>query len=282
VQGGGNWTGYAPLDATNRIRLQAALGDISEGVRRWRSWTYLAVESVKNQYRRTVLGPWWLSLQTALWIVGVGAIFGQILHTGLRSFLPYVAVGFIVFQLISGLTRAGANVFVAAASTMKSTLQPLTSLVLREVAVAFIQFAHNMVLYLVLLTATLVPVSPKMLIAIPVVVLVAINGLFVGLWLGITVARFRDVGPLVDSILQVLVFFTPIFYHTSSLTSGARVAFIGWNPFTYLVNAIREPLIGAPLTETTFVGAGVVTTVNVVLGLVVFARARSRLPYWAS
>jgi ABC-type polysaccharide/polyol phosphate export permease len=262
--------------------LQAALGDISEGLRRWRSWTYLAVESVKNQYRRTVLGPWWLTLQTAAWAIGVGLIFGQITHTGLKNFLPYVAVGFIAFTLLAGMTRAGANVFLEAASTMKSIRQPLSSLALRNVTIEFIHFGHNMVLYFVFLAMGMVSIGPKMLLALPVIAVIAVNGVFLGLWLGIAVARFRDVGPLVNSMLQVLVFFTPIFYRLSDVSAGVRGALLGWNPFTYLVNALRAPLIGDPLSSSAYVGVGVVTAINVTAGFLVFARARSRLPYWVA
>src|SRR5437868_933883 len=207
-----SWTGYAPLDAGPIVQLQAAAADLAEGLRRWRSWRYLAVETVKNSYRRTVLGPWWITLQTAAFVVGIAIIFGQMLHESMRAFLPYVAVGLIAFNLLAGLTRAGTNVFVAAASTMKSTRQPLTSLVLQNVAVEFIQFGHNILIYVVFVAIGFVPLSIKMLIALPMVALIAVNGLLIGLWLGPTVARFRDVKPLVDSILQVLVFFTPVFY----------------------------------------------------------------------
>lgn len=136
------WAAYAPLDASGGVRVQAAAADIVEGLRRWRGWSYLAVESIKNQYRRTVLGPWWLTLQTAAYIVGLAMIFGQILNEGLKEFLPYVAVGLIGFNLLSGVTRAGSTVFVGASSTMKSTRQPLSNYVLRDVTIEFIQFAH--------------------------------------------------------------------------------------------------------------------------------------------
>jgi len=235
---------------------------------------------VKNRYRRTVLGPWWLTLQMAVYVVGLTAIFGQLLHTTLRGFLPYVAVGFIVYSLLVGLTRAAADVFINASSTMKSTPQPLSSLVLRDIAVEFIQFGHNMLLYLLFLMTGLVPLNLKMLIAAPIIVVIAANGLFLGLWLGIVVARFRDVQPLVMSILQVLIFFTPVFYRLSNLSHTARYALLAWNPYTYLLSAFRAPLIGDHLRPAFYVGTALVTVLNIALGLVLFTRTRSRLPYW--
>lgn len=276
------WTGYAPLDASNRVRFQAAANDVLEGLRRWQSWRYLAIESVKNSYRRTVLGPWWITLQMAAFVLGLAVIFSQIQHQSFRVFLPYVAVGLIFFQLLSGLTRAASNVFIAAASIMKSTRQPLSSLVMRDVAIEFVQLGHNLLLYVIFLAMGLVPLSPRILIAIPVLFAVAVNGIFVGLWLGITVARFRDVKPLVESILQILVFFTPVFYKLSVLNSGVRRYLLGWNPFTYLLEVVREPLIGTSLNASYYFGAAAVTGINVALGLVVFTRSRSRLPYWVA
>ena len=74
-------TGYAPLDAKLRVQSHAAVGDIREGLRRWRSWSYLSVENVKNRYRRTVFGPWWLTLQMVILIVGLP--WGALLCTAL-------------------------------------------------------------------------------------------------------------------------------------------------------------------------------------------------------
>lgn len=274
------WTGYAPLDAPGIVQLRAASADVTEGLRRWRGWTYLALQTIKSQYRRTILGPWWLTLQTVAYVLGLSVIFSHILNTGLKSFLPYVAMGFMAFNLLSGLTRSASTVFVSASNTMQSARQPLSSYVLRDVTIELIQFGHNILIYVVFLAIGLVPLNPRNLIAIPIVAVIAINGFFAALWLGPTVARFRDVGPLVASILQVAVFFTPIFYRPENL--GPRRALIEWNPFTYLLDAFRSPLIGAPLEVKDYVGALLITLANVVLGVIVFSRTRSRVPYWVA
>jgi len=276
-----SWTGYAPLDADAVVQFRAAVSDIREGLRRRRSWSYLAVENVKNRYRRTVFGPWWLTLQMVILIVGISIVFGHLLNADLRTFLPYVGLGYIVFMLLSGLTSSAAGVFIAGSSTLKSTRQPLSNLVLRDVGVEFINFAHNMVIYLVFLVIGLVPLSPKILIALLIVPVIAANGLFLGLWLGIAVARFRDLQPFVNSILGVAIFFSPVFYNLDNLSPGIR-KLLFWNPFTYLIMAFRTPLIGDPLLPWYYIGTAIVTVINVAVGLAVFARARSRLPYWVA
>lgn len=276
------WHGYAPLDASLATQTRAAAGDVAEGIRRWRSWSYLAVESVKNQYRRTVIGPWWLTLQTAAYVLGLAILFGAIFQQPLDEFVPYVAGGFIGFTLLSGLTRQGADVFVNNASTLTSTRQPLSILVLRAGMVELLQFGHTMVIIAAFIAIGIVPLTPTLLLVIPAVLIILLNGLAIGMWLGPTVARFRDVGPFVTSILQVMMFFTPVFWRVDEIHPDSRSALLGWNPFAYLLGLFRDPLLGDLPSTLTWTGVAAVTTANLVLAFWVFTRTRSRLPYWVS
>ncbi|CAI9403304.1 ABC transporter permease [Nocardioides sp. T2.26MG-1] len=276
------WQGYAPLDASLGYRFSAAAGDVAEGVRRWKSWTYLAVEQVKNQYRRTVIGPWWLTLQTAAYVFGLAVLFGSIFHQPLDEFVPYVGGGFIGFTLLAGLTRQAADVFVDNASAIASTRQPLSFLVFRAATVELLQFGHNLVIIVAFVVAGLVPLSSQLLLIVPAVMIIVLNGVTLGLWLGPTVARFRDVGPFVASILQVMMFFTPVFWRVDELHPDSRSALIGWNPFAHLLALFRDPLLGDYPSALTWTGVAAVSAGNVILAIWVFARSRSHLPYWVA
>lgn len=275
------WHGYAPLDAPMGVRASAAAGDVAEGLRRRRLWLYLAVENVKNQYRRTTFGPWWVTLQTLAFVIGLAVLFGSIFRVQQEDFLPYVACGFIVFSFLSGLTRVGAEIFVSNSATITSNRQPLSALVLQAVAQEALAFAHNLVILVGLGAFGFLHLSATSLLALVGVALILVNGISLGLWLGVMVARFRDVGPLVTSILQMMMFFTPIFWDKDSLTDGARTALLSWNPFAYLLDTFRGPLLG-DVEGHVFVGAFVVTAANLLLALLVFTRTRSRIPYWVS
>ena len=276
------WQGYAPLDAGVAARSASAMGDVAEGLRRWRSWSYLGIESVKNQYRRTVLGPWWLTIQTAVYVAGLAVLFAKIFHEPLHEFVPYVAGGFIGFTLLSGLTRSGAEIFVNNASTIQSTRQPLSMLIFQAVTIEVLQFLHNMIIVVFFLAIGLVSPHLSLLLVPPAVALIIVNGVALGMWLGPTVARFRDVGPFVLSILQVMVFFTPIFWHVDTIKHDDRSLLLGWNPFAYFLGVFRDPMLGNGLHLGTYVGAALITTVNLALAAVIFSRTRSRLPYWVS
>ena len=273
--------GYAPLDASFHVKAVAAAADLGAGLSRYPNARYLAVETMKNQYRRTVLGPWWITVQSGLYTLGLALIFGQIQHTPLRDFLPFVTTGYLFFLLLNGLVGSASRAFVSASSVITSSRQPLTGLVLRDVTVEFLQFGHNAVILLLLYVTGLVSPEPTLLL-VPVLLLVtALNAFALTCWLGPLVARYRDVGPAVLSILQVIIFFTPVFYASRGLTGGAATL-IQINPFGYFVNSFRALVLGdlPPLTDVAVLGG--LTVANVVVGALVFANARSRIPYWVS
>ncbi len=193
------------------MKAAAAGVDLLAGVRGYRSARYLALETMKNQYRRTVIGPWWVTLQSGLYVIGLALIFGQLLNAPTRSFLPYVTTGYIFFLLLLGIVRAASTVFVNGSGVIRSTRQPLTGLVLRDVTVEFLQFGHNAVILLILFPFGLLDLSWQLTLVPLVLMVTAVNAVALALWLGPLVARYRDVQPAVMSVLQVAIFFSRSF-----------------------------------------------------------------------
>ena len=72
--------------------------------------------------------------------------------------------------------------------------------------------------------------------------MLTINGVAWGISLGILSARFRDIPQLITNVMQVLLYVTPLLWDASSL--GPRAWIAGLNPFTYLIQIVRGPLLG--------------------------------------
>ena len=256
------------------------LSDVREAGRRRQIWWGLTWAQITSQYRRTYLGPWWLTVRMIVFVVGLTLLFGILFQQDLRSFLPYVATGFVCFNWMTGMILLGSTSMTASASQIKSTPGPLSLYVYRGVAAQTIQFGHDFLVIIVVLLAFQVPVTWTLILFPVALAAIAVNGLFVGLWLGPCVARFRDVGPMVQAIIQVLFFFTPIFWIPSQLSLDQRVALSVWNPLAYLLEFFRAPLLGTSLTWWVCLGVVGITLVNMLLGVLVFSRSRNRIAYW--
>src|SRR5258708_2642069 len=78
-----------------------AIGDLVEGLRMWELWSTLGWHDIRQRYRRSVIGPFWLTLSMGVMIGGLAYLYAGLFHQEIQTYLPYVASGMIVFSLIS-------------------------------------------------------------------------------------------------------------------------------------------------------------------------------------
>jgi ABC-type polysaccharide/polyol phosphate export permease len=260
--------------------VRGGVADIRAGLAQWHVWWGLSWQAIRAQYRRTYLGPWWITLQTVIFIAGLSFLFGILLGRSMETFVPYVAMGFILFTWMTGMISSGANAFVGNSAALHTTPGPLSVYVLRGFATSTIQFLHDLIVIVAVIIVFQVQLTWSLVLFPLGLVLIIVNGIAVGLWLGPVVARYRDVGQLVGSVVRVLFFVTPIFWVADELSAGQRAVLAGWNPLAYLLDISRSPLLGLTPTTISMIGAGVVTVVNVTVGIVHFSRVRERLAYW--
>ena len=116
------------------------------------------------------------------------------------------------------------------------------------------------------------------LLVVPGIIHLSINGISIGMLLGTLSARFRDIPPIVQTIIQMMFLLTPILWRPNQIPG--RELFYLLNPFYYLVEIVRAPLEGnAP---SLFIWAVVLamTAAGFVVSLLFFSRFRNRIVYW--
>lgn len=219
-------------------------------------------------------------MQQVIFVAGLSFLFGLLLKQDLKTFVPYVAIGFIAFTWMTGMLQGGANAIVGNGAAIKTTPGPLSIYALRNFAGNTIQFAHDSIVVVAVLIIFQVQVTWTIVLVPVGLAVIALNGIAIGLWLGPVCARYRDVGQLVNSIVRILFFFTPIFWVADGLTNAQITALSGWNPLAYFLQFLRSPLLGEPLTTAVVVGTLGFTVANCFIGLVHFSRTRDRLAYW--
>ena len=75
--------------------------DLLAGVRAWPLWTMLGWNDIRQRYRRSVLGPFWITISMAIFIALLGVIYSHIFNIGLKTYLPYLSLGYIIWGFIS-------------------------------------------------------------------------------------------------------------------------------------------------------------------------------------
>jgi ABC-type polysaccharide/polyol phosphate export permease len=262
-----------------RSRARLAFEDLAEGVSRWWLWGLLAWQDVLLRYRGSVLGPLWITLSMLVTTVALGFLYSKLFHVDLTGFLPFLCLGLLAWGLISGIILETCTVLIQYGSVIKQTRQPFTSYILRVVWRNFLVFFHNMIVYvLVAVYFSSWPGVPLILVSLSGLLLIFVNGVWIGLLLAIFAARFRDIPPIIGSLLQLAFFITPILWPTSQL--GTAVRYLYLNPFYPFLAVFRDPLLGeVPDPVLWWIIAGL-TVVGWSVTFLVFARFRGRISYW--
>jgi ABC-type polysaccharide/polyol phosphate export permease len=258
--------------------IGAAVSDLGAGLQRWPLWQHFAWEVIREQYRRSIIGIFWITMTTAIFIGIVGALFGQVMHMRSVRYLPHLAVGYVVWQLIVSLITQSGKVFSQKSSFILSSTLPLSTYVYEMVWRSLIAFIFSAIVLVVVLVVYRVPVTPSFPFFLVGLALIAVNGIFVALILGIVCLRFRDVTEMVASLMRIAFFLTPILWEPGMLRSRAYIA--EFNPFTHFVALVRDPLLGTMPTATTFVVCFVLTFGLGAFSLSFFGRYRPYVPIW--
>jgi ABC-2 type transport system permease protein len=206
------------VDAASQSKtLTRAWRDLVDGYRRRELWLHLGWQDIKQRYRRSVLGPFWITIATGTTAVAMGGLYSKLFHLELAVHLPYVTLGLIIWNLINAAILEGAEVFVANEGLIKQLPTPLSVHVYRLVWRQMILFAHNIVIYLVVAIIYHKPWSWADLSVFPALAPIVLNAVWVSLCFGILATRYRDIGPLLFSIVQLRFFMTPIIWNDDTL-----------------------------------------------------------------
>ena len=77
----------APTDRTSRSWLRA-IDDIANGIRERELWGHLGWQDIKQRYRRSVIGPLWITVSMAITAVGLGPLYAVLFDQNVPTFLP--------------------------------------------------------------------------------------------------------------------------------------------------------------------------------------------------
>ncbi len=240
----------------------------------------LGWQDIRQRYRRSSLGPFWLTLSMGVLIGTLALVFGTIFKTPMKQLLPFLTIGLILWTLISTLLNEGCTGFTAAEAIIKQIYLPLFSHILRVLWRNLIIFTHNLIIFPIVLLAFWEPLSLYAPLAIVGLVLLMINLSWMALFLGVLCARYRDVPQIIASLLQVVFYLTPIIWMPELLPERAGLFILNANPFFHLIEIVRSPLLGKLPSALNWQVAILLALAGWGFTILFYGRFRSRIAYW--
>lgn len=252
--------------------------DLSDALRSHEIWANLAWQDIRLRYRRSKIGPLWITLSMAIFCLSLGAVYSQLFKSRIAEYMPFLSVGFVFWSMIAGLLGEFPNLYVENAAYIKDMrINPLTIL-LRVVARHVVVLGHNLLIVIGVYLYFGIEPGWTGLWALPGVALVLMNLIAAGIILSIVGVRFRDVAPITQALIQVVFFVTPITWLPRLLPADSWVTRL--NPFAYYLDLMRSPLLGqAPAADSWIASFMTLLFLSAMAATVYRARA-VRIPFW--
>jgi ABC-type polysaccharide/polyol phosphate export permease len=252
--------------------------ELVAGIRSWSLWAMLGWTDIRLRYRRSVIGPFWITLSMGTFILLLGVIYARLFNMDIKTYLPFLTAGYLVWGFISAGANEGCNAFHEGGQILKQIRLPYSLHILRVLWRNFIVFLHTLVVFpLVCIYFGVVPTASSLLM-LPMFALLYVNMVWIALILGILSTRFRDVQQIVTTTFQIMLLATPVMWPLSALGTDTWIANV--NPLYHLVEMVRAPMLGhAPPLLSVSVAIGLVF-VNGFVALILLRRASRRIVYW--
>lgn len=260
--------------------INIALADIVAASKRFSLLRILGSQDIRQRYRRSALGPFWLTISMGIMIGTIGVVFGQIFNSSLREFLPFLSIGIILWGFFSSVVNEGCTGFIAAEGIIKQLSLPLFIHILRMIWRNVLILGHNILIFPLVLLVVGKPLHLVALLSIPGFLLTLINLTWVALLLATICTRYRDFSQIIASMLQVIFYLTPIMWMPSLLPPGRKFYFLDLNPVFHLLEVIRAPLLGYWPTAADWLTSIILAVIGWSITLVLYSRYKRRIAYW--
>ncbi len=254
--------------------------DLVEGTKHFSLIMMLGWQDIRQRYRRSVLGPFWLTLSMGVMIGTIGVVFSQILSASIDQFIPFLSAGLILWGTISTTVTEACTTFILSEGVIKQLPLPLSVHMLRMIWRNIIILGHNIVILPLVFLVLGKPFSLLALVGIPGFFLATINLGWVSFLFGIICTRYRDFPQIVSILLQIVFYLTPIIWMPDLLPQRASLYLLDINPAYHLLEIIRAPLLGQLPTALNW-GVAFFSAIGGWLITIIFYNCyKNRIAYW--
>lgn len=254
--------------------------DIASMFRRRSLVFLLGWQDIKQRYRRSKLGPFWLTISMSTMIAMIGVIFGQVFQTSMQEYLPFLATGIILWTFFSSSLTEGCTSFIDSAGMIRQLNLPLSLYPARVIWRNFVIMGHNAVILPFVFVCMGKEISLHLFWVVPGLLLLLFNVFWMSLFLGTICARFRDMPQIIISLLQVFFYVTPVIWMPNSLNPRSANLLMDPNPIFHLIQIVRSPLLGEPASLMNWGVSVCLSLIGLVFAGYFFGKYKKRIAYW--
>lgn len=260
---------------------QLAHRDLCLGLKQIHLWFFLAYQDIRLRYRRSVLGPFWLTLSMAITVYTMGFLYAHLFHVDMQVYYPHLVSGMVAWSFISSVISDATDTYLLSEGLLRQIKLPYSLYIHRMITRNLIIFFHNLIVMIpvLLLFHEKAKVNIQTLLLVPNLILVYACAFFMGNIIAMIGARYRDISQMIKSLIQVIFFVTPVMWMVEALPQ-TYAPFIYLNPVYDILELIRAPLLGQMPNVFCYLGTLICIAFSFFAHQFLFIRYRARIIYW--
>ncbi len=253
--------------------------EIYRTLRRPYTWVTFAWEELKDRYQRSMLGMLWIPVSFLMFVGVKVLVFSKLSQADIGAFSVHVVIGYWIWQTLNAFAIDSGHIFVRAGGYIKSSPLPYAVYVLQALFRNTVPFLSNFVITLVVCGFATGSVALQFLWVIPTYFVLALNAIWLFFLIGVIGARYRDIVHLIQTMMRVLFFITPIIWVPAQLgRTGELIAL--FNPFAHYINLVREPVASGTVPVLSWLVVLSITLVGWLVASLIYSHNRRNIVHW--
>ncbi|MBI3465058.1 MAG: ABC transporter permease [Planctomycetes bacterium] len=220
---------------------------------RW-FWLSLVRADLRTRYRRSFLGLGWSLLHPIAMTIVLCTVFHGLFDVAVEEYAPYLLTGLCFWNALTAIAIGGCGCLYQAENYIRQHPAPLAIYPLRTVLGAGFHFLVALLVAVVLTWSLRGFDNVAALYSIvPALVILVVAGWSLAVLTGIANVYFPDTLHLVEVVLQLMFYATPIIYPPRLLADKGLGWLVSYNPLANLVQLLRAPILdGQPASAATY------------------------------
>lgn len=257
--------------------FELAIDDLAKGLIS-NIWITIGWNDIRQKYRRSKIGPLWITVSIAVMIAPMAFLYAKILGQNSEFYFPYITISFIFWFYLVALVTESTQAFISSENIIKQIKIPYSCYVLRVIYRNSIIFLHNFLIIIFILGLYGVPTVLNIFLFSISIVLIIFSVFPVCLILAVISVRYRDVPLIITSGTQIIFFITPILWRAEVL--GNKIWIANFNPIYHYFEIFRSPLLNDDPAIVSYIFCTIFAIFVWSIALVIFAKSRPRISFW--
>ena len=252
--------------------------DLILGLKNFRFWKSYALNDLKSKHRRASLGLFWIIINTSLFIFFIGGVLRRAFNLENENYLLYLASGYITWIFVQNCVVNSCNILTESKSFLKTKNFPISVYILRLIYKEILIFSVNFTIIIILLLFAKFPGLNNIFLIFFALIITILTAIWISFIVSIVCLKFYDLKFFINSIMRLLFFASPIIWINREGSKFLDIL-ITFNPVSYFILAIRNPLMGETVSIDVWIMIVGISIFCLIISILIYVYAKDKINY---